>query len=102
MKKGRRGVMTLESSDLLDFTYRGVRFIRQTQLHERGYYLASVVRTHRTYAVTGGHSKRFPWRVVDAQGEDVMDGSTGGYTTLLHAAEGIRWHDASLTARVIA
>lgn len=100
MKRDSYGAVTLESSDLREFTHRGVQFFRTTGLHERGVYKVTVKRTGRTYLVTGGHSKRYPWRAIADVGVAIAHHNNfrdaGGYSTLVLAAEGVAVFDATM------
>jgi hypothetical protein len=98
MKRDRgNGRTTLESpDDYREFSHAGVHFFRTTQLHERGVYRARVTASGRKYLVTGGHTKRYPWRAVANRGVAIAGRNNfrdaGGYANLIEAAEGIaRW-----------
>jgi hypothetical protein len=89
--------------DYIEFTHAGVHFFRTTKLHERGVYKVTVKRSGRTYLVTGGHSRRFPWRAIADQGIAVAHHrnfrDAGGYSNLVETAEGIARFDATMYSR---
>lgn len=104
MKRDRYGRTTLEApSDYLEFTHAGVHFFRRTKMHERGVYKVTVKGSGRGYLVTGGHSKRYPWRAVADRGVAIANRQNfrdaGGYANLIEAAEGIAEWDALMYAK---
>lgn len=103
MKRDRYGRTTLDDpSDYLEFTHAGVHFFRRTKLHERGVYKVTVKRSGRGYLVTGGHSKRYPWRAIADRGVAIANRlnfrDAGGYANLIETAEGVAEWDALMHA----
>lgn len=104
MRKSRRGATTLSApADYLAFRHAGVHFVRTSRLHERGVYRATVETSGRTYLVTGGWSKRYPWRAVADRGVAIAHHNNfrdaGGYANLIEAAEGIARFDSTMYDR---
>lgn len=83
--------------DYLAFRHHGVHMVRTSGLHERGVYRATVERSGRTYVVTGGHSKRYPWLVIADRGVHIAHNrnfrNAGNYSNLIDVAEGIAHWD---------
>lgn len=101
MMKRPRHRTTLEGrDDYREFTRAGVQFFRTTPLHERGVYRVTVTKSGRTYLVTGGHTKRYPWRAVADRGVAIGGHANwrdaGGYSNLIETAEGIARFDATM------
>ncbi len=76
------GLQLKHPTELAKFEHAGVRFVRETAEWQSAVYTATD-RAGRTYTVTTGGTKRYPWRVVDATG------NVDRAKTLLGAAEWI-------------
>jgi len=89
MYRDPSGSVVLERPrDYLDCTIEGVHLVRRTGIMEPGIYDATAP-SGRRYVITGGNSKRLPWRVT-FNGSRVAD-----FNSLPAAAKGITADDAA-------